>query len=37
MELREALNRAILEFGKDVLTEPRLLNILNDFHGFDET
>lgn len=36
MELREALNRAILEFGKDVLTEPRLLNILNDFHGFDE-
>lgn len=36
MELREALNRAILEFGKDVLFEPRLLNILNDFHGFDE-
>ena len=36
MELRQALNKAIQEFGKTVLTEPRLLNILNDFHGFDE-
>lgn len=36
MTLQEALKKAINEFGKDVLIEPRLLNILNDYHGFDE-
>lgn len=36
MALQEALIKAVNEFGKDVLTEPRLLNILNDYHGFDE-
>lgn len=36
MTLQEALYKAVHEFGKDVLTEPRLLNILNDYHGFDE-
>ena len=36
MTLQEALNKAVKEFGKDVLIEPRLLNILNDYHGFDE-
>ena len=36
MALLEALNKVIYEFGKDILIEPRLLNILNDYHGFDE-
>ena len=36
MTLQEALNKAVKEFGKDVLIEPRLLNILNDYHGFNE-
>lgn len=36
MALLEALNKVIYEFGKDVLIEPRLLNILNDYHGFNE-
>ena len=36
MALQEALNKAIQEFGKGILTEQRLLNILNDYHGYDE-
>ena len=36
MKLREALIQAVSVFGKGVLIESRLLNILNDFHGFDE-
>lgn len=36
MALQEALIKSVNEFGKDVLIEPRLLNILNDYHGFDE-
>lgn len=36
MELQEALIKAVNKFGKDVLAEPRLLNILNDYHGYEE-
>ncbi len=36
MALREALIKAVNEFGKDILIEPRLLNILHDYHGFDD-
>lgn len=36
MKLQEALMQAVSVFGKDILIEPRLLNILNDYHGFDE-
>lgn len=36
MALQEALYKAIQAFGKTVLIEPRLLNILNDYHGFEE-
>ena len=36
MALQEAIYKAIQEFGKDVLIESRFINILNDYHGFDE-
>lgn len=36
MALQEALIKSVNEFGKDVLIEPRLLNILNDYQGFNE-
>ena len=36
MALQEALIKAMNEFGKDILIEPRLLNILNDYHGFED-
>lgn len=36
MALQEAIYKAVQEFGKDVLIESRFINILNDYHGFDE-
>lgn len=37
MELSQAILQAIKEFGKNVITEPRLVNILADYGVFAET
>lgn len=36
MELSQAISRAIKEFGKDIITEPRFVNILADYDAFAE-
>lgn len=36
MRLQEALNKSVEEFGVEVLNEPRLINVINDFHGFED-
>ena len=36
MRLQEALNKSVEEFGVEVLNEPRLINIIKDYHGFDD-
>jgi uncharacterized protein YegL len=35
MELYEAVNKAVKQFGEQVITEPRFVSILCDYHGFD--
>lgn len=35
MDLYEAVNKAVKEFGEQVITEPRFVSILCDYHGFD--
>lgn len=36
MTFQEALYKSIEEFGVEILNEPRLVNVINDLHGFDE-
>ena len=36
MALQDALERTVSEYGKEILTDPKLINILNDYHGFDD-
>ena len=35
MILEEALIKILSEFGVNIILEPRALNMLNDYHGFD--
>lgn len=37
MELSQAISQAIKEFGKDIITEPRFVNILADYDAFAES
>ena len=36
MELSQAISHAIKEFGKDIITEPRFVNILADYDAFSD-
>lgn len=36
MRLQEALNKSVEEFGVEILNESRLINIINDYHGFED-
>ena len=34
MELSQAISQAIKEFGKDILAEKRVINVLKDYNAF---
>ena len=37
MTFQEAIKKVINDFGKDILSNPSIVNILSDYNGYEES